>query len=314
MSRFVRRISLLALALVAIAGVAYLVRNPEKTTLNAAARAGAPGKFVTLSDGVTHYDVSGPDTGRAVVLVHGASVPYYIWDSTAVALSNAGYRVIRYDRYGFGLSDRPDALYDSTMFTRQINDLADSLKLTQFDLMGLSLGGFVTAHYIASHADRVRTLTLLDPVAVGRAYPWYMKLPVVHEWFMQTLVVPAAADGQPGDFFHPEKFPGWADRFRPQTAYRGIGRAMYRTGIALEGADYPAMYKVVGKTGIPVLLVWGKQDPVIAYKYSDMLRAAIPQAEFLPVDSAGHLPGMERSALVNAKMLEFLSAHTGARP
>ncbi|MEP6764381.1 MAG: alpha/beta hydrolase [Gemmatimonadaceae bacterium] len=314
MSRILRRISILALTLVAIAILAYLVRNPEKTTLDATARAGAAGKFVTLSQGVTHYDISGPDTGRAVVLAHGASVPYYIWDSTAIALSNAGYRVIRYDRFGFGLSDRPDAQYDSTMFTRQINDLADSLKLTKFDLMGLSFGGFVTAHYIASHADRVRTLTLLDPVAVGRRFPWYMKLPVVHDWFMQTLVVPTAADGQPGDFLHPEKFPGWADRFRPQTAYRGIGRAMYRTGIATAGADYEAMYKAVGKTGIPVLLVWGRQDPVVAFTNADMVRSAIPQAEFLPVDSAGHLPAMEQSTLVKAKMLEFLSAHSGARP
>ena len=108
------------LGLIALATVSYFVRNPEHTTLDSASRTGASGKFVKLADGFTHYDVSGPDSGRAVVLVHGASVPYYIWDSTAVALSAAGFRVVRYDRFGFGLSD-------STMFTRQINELADSL-------------------------------------------------------------------------------------------------------------------------------------------------------------------------------------------
>jgi pimeloyl-ACP methyl ester carboxylesterase len=314
MPRFLRWTLVVAGALIALAIVAYLVRNPEHTALDASARAGASGKFVALSDGVTHYDVSGPDSGRAVVLVHGSSVPYYIWDSTAVALSAAGYRVIRYDRFGIGLSDRPDAAYDSTLFTRQLNELADSLELATFDLMGLSFGGFVTAHYVVSHPTRVRTLTLLDPVAATSPVPAFMKIPGVSQWFMQTLYMPTAADGQPGDFLHKEKFPGWADRYRPQTAYRGLGRGMQRTSIASSGTNYETLYSAVAKSGVPVLLIWGRQDPVVPFAYSDMVRRAIPSAEFLPVDSAGHLPAMEQSALVHAKMKEFLAAHGGAVP
>lgn len=78
------------------------------------------------------YDVTGPDTGRAVILAHGSSVPYYIWDSTAVALGAAGYRVVRYDRFGIGLSDRPDAAYDSTMFTRQLDDSTGGVRRGRF--------------------------------------------------------------------------------------------------------------------------------------------------------------------------------------
>ncbi len=70
------RLSASLLALVVIAAtVAYFVRNPERSTLDAAEREGAEGRFVTLADGVTHYDVTGPDTGRVAVLVHGFSVP-----------------------------------------------------------------------------------------------------------------------------------------------------------------------------------------------------------------------------------------------
>src|SRR5574338_459493 len=85
----------------------YAAKNPEHRDLDAAARRGAPGRFVRLFDGVTHYQIDGPDSGRTVVLVHGFSVPYYIWDSTAAALAGAGYRVVRYDEYGRGGSDRP---------------------------------------------------------------------------------------------------------------------------------------------------------------------------------------------------------------
>jgi hypothetical protein len=49
------------------------LENPEKVTLDATARSSAPGKFVTLSGGTTHYQVAGPETGQVVVLVHGFS-------------------------------------------------------------------------------------------------------------------------------------------------------------------------------------------------------------------------------------------------
>ena len=79
----------IALLLILIAAF-YVAKNPEHDRLDDAARKAAPGKFVRLSDGVTHYKLDGPETGRTVVLVHGFSVPMYIWDSTASALASAG--------------------------------------------------------------------------------------------------------------------------------------------------------------------------------------------------------------------------------
>ncbi len=86
-------------------------------------RADASGAFVTLSDGVTHFEDTGPDNARVAVLGHGSSVPYYVWDSTTVALRNAGYRVIRYDLFGRCLSDRPDVEYDGALNDRQLSEL-----------------------------------------------------------------------------------------------------------------------------------------------------------------------------------------------
>jgi pimeloyl-ACP methyl ester carboxylesterase len=129
--------------------------EPEQVLLDDATRAGAPGGASFDSpDGATHYEVAGPDTGRVVVMVHGFSVPMYIWDSTFIALGNAGYRAVRYDVYGRGYSDRPDGAYDGAMFDRQLDDLLDSLHVTgPVDLMGLSYGGFITGHYTAGHRD-----------------------------------------------------------------------------------------------------------------------------------------------------------------
>lgn len=200
------------------------------------------------------------------------------------------------------------------MFVNQLDALADSLKLgDKFDLMGLSFGGFVTAQYVRQHPERVRTLTLVDPVAESRVAPLWQRTilatPLVREWFTQVLVLPGAANGQSGDFLHPEHFPGWVDKYRPQMAYRGTGRAMIRTRAAASSVNYSAMYAAAGKTNVPVLLIWGKQDPVVAFTLADTVRSKFPSSEFLPVDSSGHLPHMEQSVVVKEKMIAFLRAH-----
>jgi len=66
---------------------AYLYLDEEKTTLDDEIRAALPGQFVELSDGVVHYELAGPENGPTVVLVHGFSVPYYVWDPTFDALA-----------------------------------------------------------------------------------------------------------------------------------------------------------------------------------------------------------------------------------
>src|SRR5689334_3715981 len=99
----------------------------ERKTLDAAARATVSSKFARLSDGTTEYQLDGPNDGRVVVLLSGASVPFYIWDSTAAALAGAGYRVLRYNYYGRGFSDRPALRYDLATYDRQLSELLDTL-------------------------------------------------------------------------------------------------------------------------------------------------------------------------------------------
>ena len=303
------------LALVIVAAAAYGARmNPEKATLDAAARSGAPGRFIALSRGTTHYDIAGPDSGRVVVLVHGFSVPYYIWDSTAAGLSAAGYRVVRYDLYGRGLSDRPDTEYDGMLYDRQLGELLDSLRITgPVDLVGLSFGGFVTAHYVTGHASRVRTLTLVDPVSQASPVPASLRIPVVGPWLWQVKRVPEMADNQVTDFLHPERHPTWADQYRPQMRFKGFGRALLSTAVFSSGVVYDSLYAGVSRTGIPVLLIWGKQDQTVPFELSEVIRRSIPSVEFVPVDSAGHLPHIEQAQLVTARLAAFLEAHPADR-
>jgi pimeloyl-ACP methyl ester carboxylesterase len=306
---------LVLLALGIVAAAIYGARmNPEKATLDAAARSGAPGRFVALSRGTTHYDIAGPDSGRVVVLVHGFSVPYYIWDSTAAGLSAAGYRVLRYDLYGRGFSDRPDTEYDGRLYDSQLGELLDSLRISgPVDLVGLSFGGFVTAHYVTGHASRVRTLTLVDPVSQASPVPASLRMPVIGPWLWQVKRVPGMADNQVTDFLHPERHPTWADQYRPQMRFKGFGRALLSTAVFSSGVVYDSLYAGVSRTGIPVLLIWGKQDQTVPFELSEVIRRSIPSVEFVPVDSAGHLPHIEQAQLVTARLAAFLEAHPANR-
>ena len=99
------------LAAVLILTGLFVHRDQESDTLNDQTRTGVAGSFVRLPHGTVHYQLAGPERGRTVVLVHGFSVPYYIWDPTYDELVKKGFRVLRYDLYGRGYSDRPDEVY-----------------------------------------------------------------------------------------------------------------------------------------------------------------------------------------------------------
>ena len=125
-------------------------------------------------------------------------------------------------------------------------------------------------------------------------------------WLFQTTQVPGMADNQASDFLHAERYPTWADQYRPQMRYRGFGRSLLRSAQTLAATDFPKLFSEVGQTGVPVLLVWGKQDQTTPIAGAERIRRAIPSLSFAVIDSAGHLPHIEQVALVNAKLQNFL--------
>src|SRR5215471_20901836 len=106
-------------ALIAVTWGLFVYTDPERRSLDEA-RTALPGQFAKLTDGYTHYEIKGPADSRTVVLAAGFSVPYYIWDPTFAALTAVGFRVLRYDYYGRGFSDRPDIPFDQDMYVQQI--------------------------------------------------------------------------------------------------------------------------------------------------------------------------------------------------
>jgi pimeloyl-ACP methyl ester carboxylesterase len=288
----------------------FLVKDGERRTLDDAARREAPGRFIRLADGVTHYEIAGPDSGRVVVLAAGFSVPGYIWDPLYGQLADSGFRVLRYDYYGRGWSDRPKAAYDQDLFVRQLAGLLDSLRITEpVSLAGLSFGGTVVTSFADSHPDRVRSIVYVDPVFnTGRQLA-----PVERSAFAWDvhMVLRGGADematGQRDDFLHPELHPEWADRYRVQQRFKGFRRALRETRVAIAAA--PSQAEQVSRVGTnrrPVLVVWGREDPVAPFSGNAALLRAMPRAQLIAVDSAAHLPHIERPEVVLPAVVGFL--------
>jgi pimeloyl-ACP methyl ester carboxylesterase len=120
--------------------------------------------FIETRDG-THLHVKDNGKGRPVVLIHGWPLSGDMFEYQTLALLEAGYRVITYDRRGFGQSSHPAQGYDYDTFADDLAAVMDGLDLQGASLVGFSMGGGEIARYLSRHgAKRVAKAALVASV------------------------------------------------------------------------------------------------------------------------------------------------------
>jgi pimeloyl-ACP methyl ester carboxylesterase len=108
-------------------------------------------------------DTGGP--GRPVVLIHGWPLSGESWEHQVPALSEAGYRVVRYDRRGFGQSDKPMTGYGYDTLADDLDGVLSELDLRDVTLVGFSMGGGEVARYVTRHGeDRLHSVVFAAAV------------------------------------------------------------------------------------------------------------------------------------------------------
>ena len=283
----------------------------ETKELNDLTRKDLSGSFIALADGVTHYELNNPEKENTVILVHGFSVPYFIYDPTFEFLTQSGFRVVRYDLFGRGFSDRPDTRYNIDLFVKQLADLLDTLRFTRpVNLVGLSTGGPITATFTVRFPERVNKLVLIDPIgakilALARVLK-AAAMPIVGEVIISLFRSDGIVKNIASNLLDRKLVGQFQARYIASMQFKGFKRGILssiRHGIL---DSFLKTYERVGKMDKPVLLFWGRDDPTVPFKHSRYLRAAMPNLEFHVIENCGHIPHYEKPEEVNPVLLEFL--------
>ena len=289
-----------------LAGV-YFFLNPETKQLDDAERKILGGRYITLSNGATHYKLTGSTDGPLVVLVHGGTIPMWTWDRLTIALNEAGFRVLSYDQYGRGYSDRPNVTYDQALYKQQLIELVDKLGLHQkFDLIGLSVGGGAAVNFTAHYPDRVRKLILISPLIENFKLPAIFQLPVVGEYAARLIGVKtilkrfnALVEGNPDAEIY-------SRLFKEQSTYKGFQRSLLSMLRNDAVRDYTKGYRELGRQTREILLIWGMEDTEITKDMIHAIQSHLPQLVYKPVKNAGHGIVFQNPDGVNTLVLDFL--------
>src|SRR6202008_1693862 len=107
---------------VLFAGTFFMMKSrQERNKLTEEVRSTAPGKFVDLKHGKVHYAVAGPETSEVIIFIHGGGITgMEVWRRNLPYFVQKGYRVVAYDLYGRGFTDRPRIEHSPEVFSVQL--------------------------------------------------------------------------------------------------------------------------------------------------------------------------------------------------
>jgi len=266
-----------------------------------------------------YYEDHGNPEGQAVVLLHGYPLNGASWELQARELIAAGYRVITYDRRGFGGSSKVGAGYDYDTFAADLNTVLETLDLRDVILVGFSMGTGELARYVRQYGTqriaKLAFLASLEPFLVQRD---------------------DNAEGVPQDVFDGIVAAARADRYAWYTQFykdfynldENLGtrisdevvRASWNTAVASAPVaayavvpswieDFRPDVAAVRDAGLPTLILHGTADNILPIDATARrFHEAVPAAEYVEIEGAPHGLLWTHAAEVNEALLAFVKA------
>lgn len=270
--------------------------------------------YIKTRDGTDLY-VKDWGSGRPVILIHGWPLSADSWDAQALALANAGFRAIAYDRRGFGRSAQPWSGYDYDTLS---DDLADVMEQTgatsDATIVGFSMGGGEVARYMSRHAGK----GIIAAGLIGSVVPYLSKAHdnpngAPAEVFERMLA--GITKDRPGFFAgFLKQFLGmgalsspvsaetvdWAWNIAMQAGLRGTLECVKSFGFTDFRGDLPAFH-------VPTLIVHGTADDIVPIDNSGRVAAkGIAHAQLVEYDGAPHGFTVTESDRFTKDLLTFL--------
>ncbi|MEM9709216.1 MAG: alpha/beta hydrolase [Pseudomonadota bacterium] len=267
-------------------------------------------RLVALPDGATHIVIEGPEDGPVIVLIHGLLTPSFLFSGVAPLLCQAGYRVVRYDLYGRGLSDRPKQRQDMDLFLRQLDGvLANTGAGRDLILLGYSMGGVIAAGAAARDPDAVRAVLLVAPAGLGTIkVPPVFLAPLLGDWLVRLVGGVALRKRMAEGPQVPSAIPDIARREAEETRVRGFLPAVLSAMRHSLNRDMGEEYRRLAAAGTPILAIWAGDDGTIPQTSPGRLAELNARARHHQIDGAGHGVIHTRPGEVAAEILKFLKS------
>lgn len=262
-----------------------------------------------------HIEDSG-GSGRPVVLIHGWPLSAQAWEPQVSALRAAGYRVVAYDRRGFGRSDKPESDYSYDTLAADLQRVVDQCGLQDATLVGFSMGGGEVARYIARYGE-----SRLHSVMFAAAVPPYL---------MQTADNPegpltpekAQASRQALEQDRSSFFDQFTRNFFSANGVLQVSESQRGEAIALchQSAQHAALACMdafdttdfredLKKVTVPTLVIHGEADAIVPIEGSGQrTHRAVPHSQLVRVSGAPHGLNVSHAQAFNDALLAFLQA------
>ncbi len=256
-------------------------------------------RFISAGGLRTSYLEAGD--GPALVLLHGAGGGATSWYKVIGPLSRH-FRVIAFDKPGYGESDKPWADYSKGFYTSWLKAALDALGIARFHLLGSSQGGSVSIAFSLRFPDGLDKMVLVD--TAGMSDDWDRRIipkMVLYRLFptafwgrmlgSNVMKDPAVAD------------PAW-HRYSMEVIRKPGGRYPFFLGRGKAVQTYTdAELRAVP---VPTLVIWGAEEAFFPVAHGERAAALIPNSELLVLAGAGHLPWMEKPVEFVKAVEEFL--------
>ncbi|MCC3281732.1 alpha/beta fold hydrolase [Arthrobacter caoxuetaonis] len=255
-------------------------------------------------------------SGQPVVLIHGYPLDGSSWEKQTAALLAAGYRVITYDRRGFGRSGKPATGYDYDTFAADLNSVLHTLDLQDAVLVGFSMGTGEVGRYLGTYGSG----RVAKAVFLGSLEPYLLKTDDNPEGVPQEVF-----DGQLEavtadryaffteffkNFYNADELLG-TSRLSQEVMDAGWNLASSASPVASIAAQptwLTDFRQDIPKIDVPALIVHGTADNILPIDATGRRFAkALPSAEYIEIEGAPHGLLWTHADDVNDALLKFLA-------
>jgi len=239
--------------------------------------------------------------GRPLLFLHGGHPSGRLDPQARLVEALAdNFRFIAPTHPGFGITAAPPQLTTVDDLAYLYLDLLDALDLRDVVLVGASLGGWIAAEMAVKTTERISQLVLIDSVGIKVGDREARDIADIYAITDRQLAEIAYAD--------PQKM-ARDTKSLPDQELTLMARSRESTG-RYAWSPYmhnPKLKARLHRIGIPALVLWGEADRIVAPEYGRSFAAALPDARFAVIESAGHFPHLEQPNAVAHHILDLLS-------